>query len=227
MTEFVFNPRRSPRAPIRCRVQLVTAPGVLEAQTEDLGMRGAQVIAPRQLRKGEFVRLAIAHPSVKEPLEVAGKVSWTSAQEPWRAGLAFDEPYVKTARRWYERLVEANPGLPTLDKVPDRIAVDAPVFLGPPPRWLVDFTHDEGVVLRAIGSGATIDDLRVKLRDRWGACLRAVFSLLARNHVTLARGEAVHPDTWKRILADLEAAEALADLAPGATPAPVQPATRR
>jgi hypothetical protein len=89
---------------------------------------------------------------------------------------------------------------------------------------VVDFTPDEALVLRAIGSGATLDDLRVKLRERWGACQRAIFSLLARHHVTLARGEGVHPDAWKRILADLEAAAALADLAPGLTPVPGVPA---
>lgn len=227
MPDYVFNPRRSPRAPVRCQAQVVTAQGSVQAETEDVGMRGVQVVTPRQLRKTEPIRITLVHRSVKEPLEVAGKVSWTSGQEPWRNGIAFDEQHLKAARRWYEKLVDANPGLPTLDRVPEKIAVDAPVFLGAPPRWVVDFTLDEAVVLRAIGSGATLDDLKVKLRDRWGACQRAIFSLLARHHVTLARGEGVHPDAWKRILADLEAAAALADLAPGLTPVPSSAAVPR
>lgn len=226
MPDYVLNPRRSPRAPVRCRAQVVTAQGTVEAVTEDVGMRGVQVVAPRQLRRAEPIRLTLTHKAVREALEVAGRVSWTSPHEPWRAGIAFDEPHLKAARRWYEKLVDANPGLPTLDRIPEKIAVESPVFLGAPPRWVVDFTPDEALVLRGIGSGATLDDLRVKLRDRWGACQRAIFSLLARHHVTLVRGEGVHPDAWKRILADLEAAAALDDLgvalppAPSAAPAP-------
>jgi hypothetical protein len=78
-------------------------------------------------------------------------------------------------------------------------------------------------VLRAIGSGVTIDDLRVKLRDRWVPCQRALFSLLARHHATLQRGHAVHPDAWKKILADLEASLALAALGSSGTPLPAPP----
>ncbi|MFT3915321.1 MAG: PilZ domain-containing protein [Anaeromyxobacteraceae bacterium] len=222
MPEFVFNPRRSPRAPIRCATQVITARGTVDATTEDVGMRGVQVVSPRQLHKGEPIRLILEHPTVKRALELAGHVSWATPHAPWRAGVAFDEQGLGAARRWYEQLVEANPGLPTLDRVPDRIALDASVFLGAPPRWVVDFTVDEALVLRAIGSGATLEDLKVKLRDRWGACQRAVFSLLARHHVTLQRGQGVHPDAWKRILADLEAEAALGEIAPPTpTPAPV------
>ncbi|MFO0582044.1 MAG: PilZ domain-containing protein [Anaeromyxobacter sp.] len=219
MPEFVFNPRRSPRAPVRCPTQIITARGTVDATTEDVGMRGVQVVSPRQLHKGEPIRLILAHPTLKRALEIAGHVSWVSPHEPWRAGVAFDEQGLAASRKWYEQLVEANPGLPTLDRVPDRIALDAAVFLGAPPRWVVDFTVDEALVLRAIGSGATLEDLKVKLRDRWGACQRAVFSLLARHHVTLQRGQGVHPDAWKRILADLEAEAALGEIA-SFTPAP-------
>jgi hypothetical protein len=223
MPEYVHNPRRSPRAPVACDVQLITGHGPISATTEDVGAHGAQVVCPRQLRRTEPVRLTLRHGKLKEALEVAGKVSWVSPQAPWRTGIAFDEAHLKAARRWYEKLVDANPGIPSLERVPDRIGLDQSIFLGPPPRWVVDLSLDEAQVLRAIGSGATLDDLRVKLRDRWGACQRAIFSLLAHRHVTLSRGEGVHPDAWKRILADLESSAALADLAPGLTPVPAAP----
>ena len=50
MPDYVFNPRRSPRAPVRCQAQVVTAQGSVQAETEDVGMRGVQVVTPRQLR---------------------------------------------------------------------------------------------------------------------------------------------------------------------------------
>jgi len=225
MAEFVVNPRRSPRAPVRCRAQVITAQGPLEAETEDLSAHGVQVVVSRELRRGEIVRVSLSHRAVREPLEVPGKVSWTSPQAPWRTGIAFDEAACRQSKRWYERLVEALPGMPSLDRVPDRIALDAAVFLGPPPRFVLDFTPDEAIVLRAIGSGSTLDDLRIKLRDRWVPSQRALFSLIARHHVTLVRGEGVHPDAWKKILAELESSQALAELAPALTPAPVPAAT--
>jgi hypothetical protein len=41
---------------------------------------------------------------------------------------------------------------------------------------------------------------------------RALFSLLARQAITFFRGAAVHPDAWRRILADHEASFAAASL---------------
>jgi hypothetical protein len=218
--EYVVNPRRSPRAPVRCSARVVTAQGPLEAETEDLSAHGVQIVCPRELRRGDSVRVTLTHKALKEPLEVAGRVSWASPQEPWRAGIGFDDGSLRAAKRWYERLVQASPGLPSFDRVPERIAFDASVFLGAPPRFVLDFSPDEAVVLRAIGSGSTLDDLRVKLRDRWVPCQRAIFSLLSRSHVTLQRGEGVHPNTWQRILAELETSQALAELGSGATPPP-------
>jgi hypothetical protein len=228
MPEFIDNPRRSPRAPVRCQARLVTGQGAVEAETEDIGMRGCQLIAPSQVRRAEPVKLVVTHPRLRETLEASGRVAWASAQEPWRLGIAFDESSHRAARRWYEKLVEANPGLPTLDRVPERIPVEATLYLGAPPRFVMDFTPDEVVVLRAVGSGVTLDDLRVKLRDRWLPCQRAFFSLLARNHATLQRGQAVHPDAWRKILAELEASFAVEAMSSFATPppAPLGPPSR-
>jgi len=99
MAEFIVNPRRSPRAPVRCRAQVITGQGNIEAETEDVGMRGCQVISPKLVRRSEPVRLVVSHPRLREPLEVAGRVAWASPQEPWRLGIAFDESSQKFARR--------------------------------------------------------------------------------------------------------------------------------
>jgi hypothetical protein len=215
MAEFIVNPRRAPRAPARCRAAVASAAGSFEAETEDIGARGCQIVSPRGVKKGETVRLAIASDKVPEPLRVSGKVAWVSARLPWRVGIAFDEAALPESTRWFERLVAAYPGMGSLRKVPERIAVDATVYLGAPPRFLVDFSADEALLLRAIGSGARVDELQARLRDRWPAMQRALFSLIARAAVTLVRGHAVHPDSWKRILGEIEAALAVEFLGAG------------
>jgi hypothetical protein len=216
MAEFITNPRRVPRAPARCRAAVASAAGSFEAETEDIGARGCQVVSPRGVKRGETVRITIANDKVLERLRVSGKVAWVSAQFPWRVGIAFDEEALPECARWFDQLVAAHPGMGALRKVPARIALDAMVYLGAPPRFLVDFTADEAVVLRAIASGARVDDLMARLRHRWPAMQCALFSLLARSAVTLSRGQAVHPDSWKRILDELEAALAVESLDSGA-----------
>jgi hypothetical protein len=59
-----------------------------------------------------------------------------------------------------------------------------------------------------------------RLRDRWPAAQRALFSLIARQAVTLQRGQAVHPDSWKRILTDIEASLAVESLGKDGVAAP-------
>lgn len=215
MAEFIVNPRRAPRAPARCRTAVVSASAAFEAETEDVGARGCQVVSPKGVRKGENVRLVIANDKVPEPLRVAGKVAWVSARFPWRVGIAFDEAYLPESTRWFEQVVAAYPGMGALRKVPERIAVESTVYLGTPPRFLVDFTADEAVLLRAIASGTRVDELMARLRDRWPAMQRALFSLIARGAATLVRGQAVHPSTWKSILGEIEAALAVEFLGAG------------
>jgi hypothetical protein len=224
MAEFIVNPRRGARAPARCRAAVVFAHGRFDADTEDIGSRGCQVVAPKPVSRREPVHLLLINQKVAEPLQAAGHVAWVSAQAPWRVGIAFDEGSLEQSARWFERLVAAHPALAGYRRVPERIALDQTVYLGPPPRFLVDFTADEAVVLRAIASGARIDELRARLRDRWSAGQRALFSLLARQAVTLQRGQAVHPDCWRKILTELEASLAVESLGTGGVAAPLEPA---
>jgi hypothetical protein len=219
MAEFIVNPRRAPRAPARCRAAVVSPAGAFEAETEDIGSRGCQVVSPKLVRKGDGLALVISNGKMGEPLRVTGRVAWVSAQPPWRIGIAFEAVHAPVCERWFDAFVAAHPGVGSFRRVPERIAVDATIYLGPPPRFLVDFTAD----------GATVDELMTRLRDGWPAAQRALFSLLARQAVTLSRGHAAHPDAWKKILTDVEASlaiESLGSVAPSlaAPPEPIRAA---
>ncbi len=229
MAEFIVNPRRAPRAPARCRAAVVVSPaGAFDAETEDVGARGCQVVSPERVKKGDAVELLLSTDRFPDELRVSGTVAWVSEQPPWRVGIAFDEGHVPAGERWFEKLVAATPGLGSTRRVPERISLDAMVYLGPPPRFLHDFTAGEAELLRAIGSGTRLDELQARLRDRWPAAQRAFFSLLARQAVTLTRGQAAHPDAWKKILTEVEAllaVESLGSVAPTlvAPPEPARP----
>jgi hypothetical protein len=212
MAEFIVNPRRAPRAPARCHAAVVSTQGWFQAEVEDIGSMGCQLVSPKQVRKGDIVQVHVTNEKVPEPLKVTGRVAWVSTQAPWRVGIAFDEGARAASGRWFELLISAYPGLGGYRRVPDRIRADATVYLGPPPRFLVDFSGDEAMLLRAIASGARLDELMARLRDRWPAAQRALFSLIARQVVTFQRGQAVHPDSWKKILSDVEASLAVEDL---------------
>lgn len=208
MAEFILNPRRAARAPARCKAAVVSPAGWFETETEDIGAMGCQIVSPRLVKKDELLQLVVSHEGVGESLLVNGRIAWVSDQPPWRVGVAFDEASRRESARWFERLVAACPGLRAHARVPERIGTDSPVYLAAPPRFVLDFTADEAALLRAIGSGARIDELMARLPDR-AAAQRALFSLIARQAVTFQRGHAAHPDSWKRILSELEASLAV------------------
>ncbi len=200
----ILNPRRAARAPARCPATVTVEAGTFAATTEDVGARGCQVVAPARLRQDEVVWLTLEAEGVPG-LRARGRVAWTSAQAPWRAGIAFEETAIREGARFMRRLLGAHPHLIPAERVPERIPLDWTVYLAAPPRRVVDFSAEEVVLLRAIASGARMDELVASLRDRWPVLERALFSLLARNAVTFMRGEAVPPGAWRTILADLEA----------------------
>ncbi|HET6413592.1 MAG TPA: PilZ domain-containing protein [Anaeromyxobacter sp.] len=224
MAEFIQNPRRSPRAPARCGTTVVSAHGSFEATTEDIGGHGCQLVSPRLVRRGEPVQLVLAHESVKEPLRISGRVAWVSDRAPWRLGIAYDEAALEDSKAWFDEVLSRAPGLKAFRRIPDRIPFDAVVYLAAPPRFLVDFTPDEVALLRALGSGTSVAEIRALLRDRWPEVQRALFSLLAHQHVTLSRGGSVHPDAWRKILSEAESSLAVEALrtspVPDLTPPP-------
>jgi hypothetical protein len=163
---------------------------------------------------GGRVSVVLRGPGVDAPLCVAGRVAWSAPQAPYRVGIAFVEGALLASTRWFDQLLEAQPALAWARRMPSHLPLDAIVYLGRPPRWVVDFSPDEVAVLRFVGSGVTVRELRLALRDRVEGATRAIFSLLARQHLTLARGASVHPEAWRRLLADLEATLAASALFP-------------
>jgi hypothetical protein len=204
VSEYIVNPRRAPRAPSRCVTQVRTGAAAFAAETEDIGPTGCQLVAPGALSRGVPVTLTFANPKVKGALSVEGMVAWGSSRPPWRIGVAFGEKSRPSAQLWFEALVAAHPGLGGYRRVPDRLPVDAMVFLAPPPSFLFDFNADEVEVLRHVAGGSTIATLRDRLGDRWSGCQRALFGLMARGVVTVNRSAASHPSAWKQVMKELE-----------------------
>ncbi|MCM2332814.1 MAG: PilZ domain-containing protein, partial [Anaeromyxobacteraceae bacterium] len=182
--EFLVNPRGAPRARARCAVAATVAGVAFQGQTEDVGPHGCLLVAPRPVARGSAIQLVLRAPGAAEVLEVAGVVAWASPQAPWRLGVAFAEGARPAAGRFFEALVASQPGLASWRQVPDRISLDAMVWLAPPPKLVVDFNADEVAVLTAVGTGATVFELKSRLRARWGAAERAFFSLLAGRFLT-------------------------------------------
>ena len=218
MREYIVNPRRAPRAPSRCVTQVRTGAGAFAAETEDIGPSGCQLVAPGALARGALLTLTFANPKVKGALSVEGTVAWGSQRPPWRVGVAFGERSQASARLWYEALVAAHPGLGGFRRVPDRLPVDAMVFLAAPPSFLFDFSHEEVEVLRHVAAGITIASLRDRLGASWGGSQRALFSLKSRGAVTVSGSAASHPSAWKQVMKELKAE--FVQEAPAVTPRP-------
>jgi hypothetical protein len=220
VSEYIVNPRRAPRAPSRCATLVHTEASDFTAETEDIGPSGCQLVAPGSLPRGQTMTLTFANPKVQGSLKVEGKVAWGSSRPPWRVGVAFGERSRAHAERWFQLLVAAHPGLGGYRRVPDRLPVDAMLFLSPPPSFLFDFTSDEVQVLRHVASGTTVASLRNRLSVNWNLFQRALFGLMGRGVVTVNRGAASHPSAWKKVMAELQA-EFVPEVARASRPAPI------
>jgi PilZ domain len=205
VSEYIVNPRRGPRAPSRCAALVHTPDANWSTETEDIGPMGCQLVAPRAVARGLPLTLVFANWKVQESLQVEGKVAWACSQPPWRIGVAFGDSSRSQAAIWFAQLMAAHPELGGFRRVPDRLPVDAMLFLTPPPTYLIDFTPDEVAVLCHVANGTSIASLRGRLEPRWSASLRAVFSLMARGVLTLSRSSAAHLSAWKKVMADLDA----------------------
>jgi hypothetical protein len=201
MPEFLENPRRAPRTQLRCLVQLSLPWGPSDTSTEDIGARGCQVIVDRAPERGAEMSLVLSAPGQATALRVNGRVAWVSPRAPWRVGIAFLPESLAFAARWVEQLRRATPALFPAPRAPDRVAVDATVYLGPVPR-LADFVADEVQLLRAVGAGIRVGDLRSRFELGWQRGQRAFFALLSQGHLTLSRASATHPLSWKGILGE-------------------------
>lgn len=218
----VEDPRRVPRLASRCRVEVRDRFSSWEAETEDLGPRGCQLVTARAASVGDMLTLSIASPLLTTPLVVVGLVCWRRPPPDARIGVAFAAPHTSSLapERWFERLVAADPGARLRD-ARRSVALDAVIYLAAPPDAKVALSREELRVLRAVGNGVHLSELR----DLAGGARfdHTFFSLLSRRLLTLVRAAAAAPGRWARALEEAEFAVAAAAI--GAAPAAPPPAS--
>jgi PilZ domain len=203
MLEDILNPRRGPRVPFRCDVEIRHRLAVWNGETDDIGPGGCRVVTPRVLDPGRSVKLAIRCDALPRTLLAGGKVIWMRSKAPARLGIAFDG---SIGAAWFEALVAQHPGLArAVRNAPFRLPRPTRLYLGAPPELVVDFSAGEIDVLRRVGSGVTLDALARSFGPEMGERTRgALFSLLERHRLVLDPASSPGPDAWQRILADGE-----------------------
>lgn len=215
----VLNPRRSPRIPHRCAVEVRDRFSTWLAETEDLGPRGCRLVTPRLAAPGRELALTIRCDAIDRAITAIGRVVWARVEAPSRLGVEFLPD--RTEAGWFELLLQAGPVVARrLQRCPDRLPRAARVYLGDPPRLVADFTAEEVAVLRRIGRGLTVEELSRSLGSAFERVRGALFSLLSRGLLTLRPGEAAAPERWRRAL---EVAERALQAEGIALPGPTTP----
>jgi len=203
LSRYIENLRRSPRVPTRCMVALTRRGDGCKAETEDIGPGGCLVVTPQPLQLGEPVMLHIESEQVAQPLRVRGRVAWVGGGDHLRAGISFTDEHLASRSdpaSWFQALCEAEPGIAArLADVPERIAYDAPLYLRPPPTFIVDFTPEELAVLGTLDTGVTVEEVLAH-PDAGPHADRVIFALLARRAITLAPMDAVPAWQWRPVL---------------------------
>jgi hypothetical protein len=181
MGDFVFNPRQTPRAAIGCDARVALTDGrFFTGVTVDYGPQGCQLVSPTPLQREQRIFVELKGAGVPEPVWFSGRVAWAAEGPPFRAGIHFDAGSRPDARGFFFKLADAHPDATGTSGAPLQIAVDA--LLTPSAQAADEALHPtEAEVMRALGSGLRVSELRERLGDRWEPCLNALFSLLARH----------------------------------------------
>ena len=220
----VLNPRRAPRVPIRCTVEIRHRALAWNAEIEDLGPRGCQVRTPRMISRGREVRLTIRPEELGgRTIVLSGKVVWARPDSPSRIGVGFD---AGTDVSWFEELLGADPVAQRAAlRIPERIPFEARLYLGLPPRRTTAFSPDEIAVLRAAAACSTVEQLARAMGDAFEPARGRLFSLIGRRMVTLDAALAASPDRWRHILGDVVGARrgTPAQATPAASAEPAEP----
>jgi hypothetical protein len=195
----VPDTRRAPRLPIRCGLEVEAPEGEWVGETEDIGLYGCQLVAPGPMARGLQLRLRLAHRGMPS-LRVSARVAWSGPHAPWRHGVAFAAADVEGVGRWLGRLLSLYPDLVIPSRIPAWLEPGDRLFLGEPPRQVVDFNPAELEVLRQVRDGLTVAELRGRLEGSWASSVRALFSLLAGRALTLDPARAARPADWQHVL---------------------------
>lgn len=202
MPEFILNPRRTPRAAVRCEARIALKEGGFWASpTSDFGPRGCLVLAPVRLEPGSRIFLELVNERVPRTAALAGHVAWTARKAPWRTGIAFDGGSANAAGGFFEQLTAAFPGIDTYGQAPERIPQDAELAPAAAPPFAPQLSDDEARVIAALGAGLRADALRAKLDRQWERGVHGLFSLLGRRYVVLGRPDAAAAAAWTALRA--------------------------
>lgn len=196
--EFLENPRRAPRAPIRCDARVaMPGGGYWGSPTHDFGFSGCQLVAAGPLAPGTDLEIELSVERVPRPVTVKGRVAWVSGHAPWHVGVVFRPESAEAARPFFDAILEAY-GLEAYAQSPERIPADAGLAPGPPPRLLPELAPEEAAVLAAIGPGLRASALRDKLGARFAELAGPLFGLIGRQHVVVGPPDEKAAAAWAR-----------------------------
>jgi hypothetical protein len=139
---------------------------------------------------------------VPDALAVSGLVAWSAGG---RGGIAFAgrQPGSRAdPERWFKKLVEALPQLADdARRSPDRLPLDAALFVRAAPSALPGLSADEVALLQRADNGVRAQALITRSHLPADRAARALFGLLAKGVLSLAFGEAGEPWRWRALLA--------------------------
>ena len=183
-------------------IEIVHGGETWQAQTENVGPGGCLVSSRWPLVEHARLRVVGRCQGVESVLNVACSVAWACEQ---RGGLVFTAGQLGLATRpeaWFKRILEARPGLATgLPRTPERLALETPLYLLPPPRLLVDLAPDEMALLRRAENGITVRDLLSSTGVGEERAARPLFALFEKNVLTLSMGQASEKWKWRAAMA--------------------------
>jgi hypothetical protein len=202
------DPRQCARIPVRCVAEVRHRFSRWQAETEDLSRLGCQLVTPRLVSSGRELRLALQLGELRRTVQGSATVVWSRAATPSRLGLRFlADP---EDRGWFEALLDSDPLLAAAAiRRPERLPGRTRIYLGQPPRLVIDFTRDELAVLRRVRQGMTVTELSATFGASPDRLLGALFALVARRQLVLAPRGSSSQGAWRPVLEQAEAAQGL------------------
>jgi hypothetical protein len=185
MTDFIQNPRRAPRAAVALVARAsLTSGRAWHSPTVDFGPGGCQLVAPIPCEEGQRIFLELRGTALLEPKWLTGDIAWVDLGPERRIGVEFDAASRPAAANVFEQLSGTSPHLLIGARAPRNVPLSARVTAGVQPDSAV-LRPREAELVRAVGAGLSVGDLRDRLGERWELLVNPLFSLLDRSHLTL------------------------------------------
>jgi PilZ domain-containing protein len=188
------------RVPARIVVEVRDRLTAFQAETEDVGPGGCQLLSPRAVEVGRELKLALRSPGLRWAAPAAGRVVWARADQQIRLGIVFTS---RLDPAFFEALVPG--GAVAAARATDRLPAAAVLWLGEPPLE-PSLSPEELIILRRIGAGIAVETLVRALGPSFDRVRGTLFRLLASGWLTTSHDAAVSPERWRNVLAAAEAA---------------------